>query len=317
MTTGNNPGQRFDLRMAIYRGVKQFLSIVLAVLIIKYGFCDTVLIKTDQMEPVIQNGDRIILSRTHTTVPMKWFSPLQHGDLIVFNHPHYTGRSGNLRIAGKPGDTVAVQEGVLSITNRPELSFSHKHPEEETLPKEYSPRDNMDHYCIPRKGESIALDTLATRDFIFLYSMILQENPKKHYAFQQRLYIDDSLSNDYFIQDFPFFTGSFNAIPDSLFTNWFFWDRLKAYLIATHENKKIRVQFSILDDELPIVKYTIKKTFYFLISDSWCTGYDSRYGGPVVATAATGKIVGILWSFAPDVSGTKALRGRRICKIIK
>ncbi len=317
MTTEKNTVKHFDLRMAIYRSIKQLLGIVLFGLIIKFAFCDTFLIKSDQMEPVIQNGDRVILSRTPTTVPLKWISPLTHSDLIIFNYPHHSKKPGNLRIAGKPGDNVIIQEGILSILNKPGLSFVHKHSEEETLPKEYSPRDNMGHYRIPKKGESIALDTLSIRDFIFLYSMILQENPKKHYTFQPRLFIDDSLSNEYFIKDFPLYAGSFNAIPDSLFTNWFFWDRLKAYLIASNNDNKMRIAFSILDDEVPIVNYTIRKSFYFLISDSWCTGYDSRYWGPVAATAIEGKIVGILWSFAPDASGIKSLRGRRICKIIK
>ncbi len=309
--------KRFDLRMTIYRSIKQLLGIILVGLIIKYAFCDTFLIRTDQMKPVIRNGDRVIISRIPTTLPMKWFSLLKHSDLIIFNHPHHTGKSGSLRIAGKSGDTVAVQEGILSIVNRPELSFVSKHTDEEMLPMEYSPRDNMGYYYIPRKGESIDLDTLSTRDFIFLYSMILQENPKKHYTFQPRLYVDDSLSNDYLIKDFPLYAGSFNTIPDSLFTNWFFWDRLKAYLIATHDENRIRMAFSILDDEMPIEHYTLRKTFYFLISDSWCTGYDSRYWGPVVGTAFEGRIVGILWSFAPDTSGIKAFRGRRVCKIIK
>lgn len=317
MYSEHHQRKHIDLRITIYRVVKQFSLILLIGFIIKYALCDTVLIRTDQMEPGILNGDRVILSKAPTVAPLKWFKKVRHTDPVVFTHPHFTYKAGCLRIAGIPGDTVKVQQGIFSILNRPELTFIQKHDEEETLPADYSPRDNMDLFRIPEKGDTIIPDSLIIRDIIFLYSMIKQENPNNHYSLKPTLLIGDSISNDYLIKDFPLFSGKFCAIPDSLFTDWFFWDRLKAYLISEYGEHSVLLTFSILEDELLVDRYIIKKKFYFLLSDNWCGGFDSRFGGPIVSSALKGKVVGILWSFSPDARGFKGLRGRRICKIIK
>lgn len=316
MNNGNNRVAHSDIRIILYRTVKQLALIILLALIIKYAFCDTALIETDQMTPAIQNGDRVLLSKIKYTSPFKvLFSP-RYKDLIIFNHPYFVNKTGCLRTAGKPGDVVTIQNGILSIINRPDISFVQKPANEETLPSEYSPRDTMQLFRIPKTGDIFNMDTLCIRDFIFLYLMIKQENPQNSYPLQPLLYIDDSLTNDYIIKDFSLYTGKFSAISDTFYTDWFFWDRLKAYLSSANTDSEIELTFSLLENQSPVKQYTIKKDFYFLLSDNWCKGYDSRYFGPIVSTSIKGKVVGILWSFTPRKSGTRALRIRRIFKII-
>ncbi len=306
-----------DVRIVIYRSLKQFAVIIVIGFIIKYALCDTVLINTDQMEPVILKGDRVILSRAPLVAPFKWLKGFQYNDPVVFSYPQYKGKNGCLRIAGFPGDTVAVEQGSLTITNRPELTFFTKHEEEETLPAVYSPRDNMGMYRIPQIGDTIDFDSLPIRDLIFSYSIIQQENPKNRYMFKSTLLIDDSITNDYIIEDFPLYSGKFSAIPDSLYGNWFFWDRLEAFLIAGHAEQRVLLSFSLFEEQAIVDRYIIKKRFFFLLSDEWCKGYDSRYFGPVAANHIKGRVAGILWSFSPEPSGIRGLRSRRIFKIIK
>jgi len=306
-----------DLRLIIYRSLKQFALILAIGFIIQFTLCDTVLINTDQMGPGILKGDRVILSRAPVVAPLKWFKGLRYNDLVVFSHPHYKGKNSCLRIAGFPGDTIKVEQGSLSLANRPDLTFSKKHEEEETLPAVYSPRDNMEPFRIPQKGDTIDFDSLHIRDLIFFYSIIKQENPKNKYMLKPTLLIGDSITNDYIIEDFPLYSGKFSAIPDSLFSDWFFWDRLKAFLRATHTEESVFLSFSLLEERSIVDRYVIKKIFVFLLSDEWCRGYDSRYFGPVAANAIKGKVAGILWSFSPDTLGVRGLRGRRIFKIIK
>lgn len=306
-----------DIRMTIYSIGKQLVLILVIGFIIKYTLCDTVVIKTDQMEPSILSGDRIIISKAPVVPPFRWFSKLRHTHPVIFMHPHSVNKPGCLRIAGIPGDTVMVKEGTFSVTNNPALSFPEKHPEEETLPPDYSPRDTMDPFWIPQKGDTISLDSLSIRDVIFVYSMIQQENPQKEFSLQPSLFIDDSLSNDYFIKDFPLFTGTFNAIPESLAVNWFFWDRLKAFLKASHDEHAITLTFSIFENQSVIERYCIRKKFYFLLADNWCKGFDSRYFGPVASPMIRGRVVSVLWSFSPEKRGITGLRKRRIFKIIK
>ena len=316
MKNGNNRATYYDIRLTLYRIVKQLALIILIALIIKYAFCDTVLIETDQMTPVIQNGDRVILSKSKYASPLKVLSSPRHKELIVFDHPHFADKVSCLRIAGKPGDGITIQNGILSIIDKPDLSFAQKPANEETLPAEYSPRDTMQLFRIPKTGDDIDMDTLCIRDFIFLYLMIKQENPENNYTLQPLLYIDDSLTNDYIIRDFSLYTGKFSAISDTFYADWFFWNRLEAYLSSIYMDGKIELTFTLLENQSPIKHYTVKKDFYFLLSDNWCKGFDSRYFGPIIETAIKGKVVGILWSFTPPTSGTRALRIRRIFKII-
>jgi signal peptidase I len=308
--------KHIDLRIALYRALKQFVLILAVGWLLQYALCDTVLIRTDQMEPTILRGDRVLLLKTSTAAPFKWFINLRHRDLVVFRHPHLTGKNCCLRVAGIPGDTVTVVRGSLTITNRPDLTFVKKQDEEETLPPEFSPRDNLAPLRIPQKGDTVDSDSLSMRDLIFFYSMIQQENPKKKYTLRPTLVIDDSITNDYIIKDFPLYAGVFSAIPDSLFTDWFFWDRLNAYLTTSHTESRVLLTFSLLEDQFLVDRYVIKKRYYFLLSDTWCRGYDSRYFGPVAANTVKGKVIGILWSFSGDRPGIKGLRGRRIFKII-
>ena len=316
MNSENNRVTYSDIRLVLYRTVKQLILIILLALIVKYAFCDTVLIRTDQMTPIIQNGDRVLFSKIKYTSPLKPFFRPRYKDLIIFKHPYYINKLSCLRIAAKPGDIITIENGIFSIANKPDTSFIQKSPDEETLPSEYSPRDNMPVFQVPKAGDNIALDTLSIRNFIFLYSIIKQENPHKHYNFKPQLYIDDSLTNDYFIKDFTLYTGMLSAIPDSFYSDWFFWDRLKAYLISSNVESRIELVFLLFNNQSPIKHYKIKKDFYFFLSDNWYKGHDSRYFGPIISTAIKGKVVGIIWSFTPDKPGKRALRIRRIGKII-
>lgn len=306
-----------DLRLTLYVAIKNILIIFCIGFILKLALCDTVHINSDQMTPTIQHGDQVIISKARYKPPLKFlFSPKKMNP-IIYNHPYKSDKKGCLRIAGLPGDHIIIKEGILSVNNRPNSYFSHKDQGISILPHEYSPRDNMLLYRVPKKMEIINLKNLSIRDYIFMYSIIKQENPQNNYELKPLLYLDDSLDNEFLISDFSLYAGKFNAIPDSFSYDFFFWDRLQAYLISTTEKEKVNLTFTILTNKVPITKYQIKHDFYFLISDNWSKGLDSRYFGPICRTYIDGTVIGVLWSFTPDESGNFNLRSRRIGKIIK
>jgi signal peptidase I len=291
--------------------------IVILSIIVKFSFCDTIRIKTDQMAPTVVNGDRIILSKNHYAAPMKFILSPQYTNIVAFKHPHFNEMIGCLRITGKPGDRIAIKKGIFTIAGKPKHTISSNHSDEDLLPGKYSPRDNMISFYIPQKGDTILPDTMGIRDIIFIYSMMKQENPTNPYRLKPALHVDDSLNNDYLIKDFSLYTGRFNNIPDSLFSDWLFWKNLQSYFDLYVEDKKIKLSFSIMEHQKMITEYIVKQNFYFLLSDSWDFGYDSRYFGPICQSVIFGRVTGVIWSFAPDKSAFSALRPRRICKILK
>lgn len=317
MLTTQSHSSYINWRLTTYQILKFLMLITACGLIIQYAICDSVLIKSDHMEPLLHNGDRVIVSKLPVHQPLNWIFKLHQTQPVIFTFPHHPGKRGCLRIGAMPGDTVNIQDGMFTLANIPGLVFAGNPDTTQLLPGEYSPRDNLIPYRIPEPADTLMLDSLSIRDFIFCYSIITQENPHKHYRLKPVLYIDDSLTNDYIIKDFSLYTGAFDSIADSLHTDWFFWDRLNAFLGSLHSDNKITLTFLLMEDQSIINFYCVKDKFYFLISDNWCGGYDSRYFGPVISSNVNGHVVGVLWSFAPDRSGLNGLRGRRIFKIIK
>jgi hypothetical protein len=190
-------------------------------------------------------------------------------------------------------------------------------PEASVLPPEYSPRDNLSPLRIPRPGEVVDLDTVSQRDLFFYASMIAQENPDKECRIGAELRIDDSLSNDYIIPDFPLYSGPFSSVPDSLRMDWFFWNRLRDYLGRILTDKPVTLHFKVLLDGVPVTDYTVGKPFAFLLAEVWSAGYDSRYFGPVALSEMRGIPVAVLWSFGVGAEENRELRGKRIGRIVR
>jgi signal peptidase I len=306
-----------DFRLAFYRILKQVLIILIIGFFLKIICFDSYIIDSRQMEPTLLRGDRVLISKLRYSPIFKNILSPKHTDPVIFIQPHMENRRGCLRIAGKPGDHINIENGQIYIVNQPHVKFPFIKNKGDILPYEFSPRDNMLEYHIPQKKDVIFFDTLNIKNLIFLYSIIVQENMDENYTLHPRLYINDTLNNDFFIKDFSLFTGKFGDISDSLNSQWFFWDRLFAYLISTADDKKVDLKFSILKGEKSIKQYTIKSDFYFLISDNWEDGFDSRYFGPVMKELIEGKIIAVLWSFDPEKGKGMSFRGRRIARIIQ
>ena len=316
MHTVHDHPKYLDIRLAIYRISKQVVFIFLIGFILKYSVCDTYVVDDVQMEPSVLQGDRVLISKlAYSRLFQTVFHP-NLKDVIIFDHPQKKDKKGCLRIAGKPGDCVKIQDGILSLSNNPQVTFTFQKTEESVLPYEFSPRDNMMQYRIPKKNELLLIDTLNIKNLIFLYSIIRQENVEVSYHLYPQLYFNDTLSNEYIIKDFSFYTGKFSAISDTLYSNWFFWDRLLAYLLSIVDEKKVDLKFSILEGNEPVENYRIREDFYFLIAENWHKGFDSRYFGPVIKHFIHGKIIAVLWSFDTHRNGSESFRSRRMGRII-
>lgn len=314
----NRHGTTFDIRLTFYRVVKQLLLLFILVVCLKAFFCDINHITTDQIAPTLLNGDRVVVSKTQYTFPLNVFFKPRYMDLVIFKYPHRTPYNGCLRIAGLPGDSVEIKNGSFSVLNNTSFSFPSLQLDQH-LPAHYSPRDNVPLFRIPQKGDTIVFDTLDVTNTIFCYSLIRQENTDKEYVLQPLLHIDDSVYTNYSIDNFSLFKGNLNAIPDTLQTKWFFWDRFQEYVHKDlkRSGKDVGVTLTILENLVPITRYIFKQDAYFLLSENWQRGYDSRYFGPVNKAYMKGRAVAVLWSVAPDSKKVFSLRTRRIGKFIK
>jgi Peptidase S26. len=306
-----------DLRIAAYRIVKFIVILIALTLAGKYLLLDTVLIKTDQMAPTLLDGDRACILR----VP--FFRPFQQMILpprlapVIFKHPLFPKKLECLRVAGLPGDSMVISQGRFFVMNKRGVTLGSPLAADDVLPIEFAPRDSMGLYRLPRRGDTLDLDSLSFRDFFYACAMIQQENPRAAYRVKADLFIDGKLSNDFKITDFPLYKGTIDTIPKKYDYDWFFWGRLKEYLMHSLSGKDIALTFGLSKNGVRIFRYGLKENFVFLLADDWRKGFDSRYYGPVRAASIKGRAICVLWSVNKPEKVIGFLRMDRIIKIIR
>ncbi|MGB7568225.1 MAG: S26 family signal peptidase [Chitinivibrionales bacterium] len=306
-----------DLRITIYRVVKYLVIIVALTLAVKYLLLDSVRIQTDQMSPALLDGDRVCLLR----VPFFWpftrmIVPARRAP-VIFEHPLFPKSLECLRVAGLPGDSMVISGGRFLVMNKPGTTLGTLLASEDVLPIDFAPRDSMEPYRLPRRGDTIDLDSLSLRDFFYACAMIQQENPGAACHVRADLFIDGKPSNDFKITSFPLYNGALEAIPKKFEYDWFFWGRLKEYFSHALNGKDIALTLSLSKNGVRIFRYCLKENFVFVLADDWCKGFDSRYFGPVRAASIKGRVVCVLWSMRHPEKGIGFLRMDRLIKIIR
>jgi signal peptidase I len=306
-----------DGRLMVYR-ILRFLTVVaVCALAVKVAVLDTVLIRTDQMAPTLLDGDRTIIFTTFHVWPFSaLLTPLRKSP-VVFANPQQGGRPSCLRVAGVSGDSIVISSGKCLLLNKHAVAFSSKSPYEELLPPDYSPRDSMPLYRMPKKGTRVVLDSLSLRDFFFAASLIRQENPKDDFRVKPALFVDGAPRDSLYLRDFYLFKGRIDSVPASFEYDWFFWDRMRDYLAKSQNGKDVFLGFILQKNGARMYDYAFKNKCIFLVADDWQKGFDSRYFGPVLASSVKGRVICVLWSFGKTGSDKSYFKISRLFKIIK
>lgn len=289
-----------DIRIIAYRFTRILVLILIVFFTLKLTVLDIVAIHTDQMSPTLQSGDYALMFRGAFCKPLSWIVKPSYGSAVIFVNPLDPKSTGCQRLAAQAGDMMAIDSGVASIPDKPQIRFSIEKPCGDLLPPEYAPRDYAPPFYVPSFGQEYQLDTLPIRDFCFVASMVAQENPRKKVSVVPTLYVDGAVSPDYRIKDFPLYQGLLDSVPQRTLYDWFFWDRLGAYLAHCHPNQAIRLSLGLTLNKERLSRYRCKESFIFLLSDHWCGGLDSRYFGPVRLGGVQGQVVCVLWSTRGD-----------------
>lgn len=290
------------MAFSIKKIIKTILQYVAAA-ILSLGFAlllrlfavDFYSIPSDSMEPTIQPGDFILVNKLSfgarmyrnfdfldtgeepQTWRVKGYSPIEHGDVLVFNFPYSKGwnkismhlsRFYVKRCIGIPGDTLQIRDAFYEINGQ--RGFGNL--EDQQMISEYQgefPRSiyhtipfdprlhwnilDMGPLYIPRAGAQIILDTLACRLY---HKMIAYESGLLLREARGKVYCGDSLME----------------------------------------------------------QYTFRKNWYFMGGDHMWNSQDSRYIGLIPEEFIIGKAVMVLTSKNPD---THNYRWKRFFKRIR
>lgn len=301
----------------VYRTGKTFIIAAAIALLVKVSIFDTARAAGDQMAPTIIRGDRVLMVRTPFLPLVRYFLKPPCDRPVVYKSPVTAGALGLLRVAAFSRDTLRIDSGVV-ISSRctARISTFHRQQAIDVVPETYSPRDFFDPYRIPAAGDVLLLNKLPLRDFFFARSIIQQEHPKRRVTIKPYILLNDSISSDYIITDFAFYSGHIDSVPDSSRNDWFFWNRIEEYLYQKHDDRKVALYFTLSLDNTVIEEYRVKESYFFMLADNRTTGLDSRYFGPIRRSDCIGRAVMVLWSHGSNERGKWRFRFKRLGRFI-
>ncbi len=98
--------------LAVTHGEQALLGVLLAVattLFVMQGFC----VSGACMQPHLYTGERVLANKLayHLSSPKR-------GEIVIFDYPKDTTQIYVKRVIGLPGETVAIQNGLVSINGR-------------------------------------------------------------------------------------------------------------------------------------------------------------------------------------------------------
>lgn len=300
---------------SIARGIRQFAFIVFIGVFVKLFVFDTSIIKGSQMEPTLQSGDRLFLFKTPFLPGIQNIFKVNRNDVVVFKNPDLNGKMNCLRVIAVSGDTIEIDSGKIK---KPLLKKKHVAEAKLTsiIPATFSPRDFLTPYRIPKPGDSISLEGSGIRDFFYSVTIIRQENPKSKITVKPRMFVGDSIIENFRIEKFSLYKGSIDSIPEQFQFDWFFWDRLNEYLQYSFSGKNFLLSFSLLKDGTVMDKYKVQDSYMFVLADNWENGLDSRYTGPVSTHSVQSGVLAVLWSWE-NLQNKNRFRWDRIGRIVR
>jgi signal peptidase I len=256
------------------------------------------------------------------------------GDVIIFKYPG-TGRLDYIKrcVAG-PGQTVQIHDTTLlvdgkALTLPPRGKFQSR--------GRSAPPEIVDFALlrIPARGDTLRVDSLPVREFLFLKHLVQQERPNKKVRIELQLYVNGEFANDRVVStgqtgvqlrfrdvvnsaQFPRFNGGrsdLNAID-----NWVELDRSERGLLAAFPNDTAEIRQLLYLDGKRVTSYVVQRNNYFMMGDNRDNSADSRYWGCLNDNFVKAKAFILYFSLDSDVSWALLplkIRWNRIGRLIR
>jgi signal peptidase I len=127
-----NQSQRSPLVMTLFWMRDLLLSVVIAVVVILFLY-QPVKVEGTSMMPALVDQERIFINKFVYRIGL---DDIERGDMVVFHYPNDPSKSYIKRVIGLPGDSIAVENGVVYVNGKP-------------LEEDYVLDDYRDHQNVP------------------------------------------------------------------------------------------------------------------------------------------------------------------------
>jgi signal peptidase I len=244
------------------------------------------------------------------------------GDVVIFTYPGADKKDYIKRCVAGPGQTVETHGERLLIDGKefvlPPRGKFIRNGELDKRISEYKP------LRIPAKGDVIRPADCELREFLFLKSLIHQENPSDSVRVDFQLYIDGKFSND---QPIPLInpinqqetTIPFNDLPWST-DDWTRVDNDLSFIKSLFPAHAVEIKRLLQLDGKPVNSYTVKHDNYFMMGDNRDNSLDSRYWGYLDRNFVKAKAFILYFSLDKDIPWWELplkIRWNRIGKLIR
>lgn len=161
----SGPPHRSALAMTMFWLRDLLLSVVIAIVVILFLY-QPVKVEGTSMMPSLADQERIFINKF---VYRFGLGEIQRGDMVVFHYPTDPTKSYIKRVIGLPGDTVAIENGMVYVNG--------KRLDETYVPNEY------------RDSQSLPLMTIPSEHYYVMGDHRTSSNDSRNWGPVQRLYI--------------------------------------------------------------------------------------------------------------------------------
>ncbi|MBL8231536.1 MAG: signal peptidase I [Bryobacterales bacterium] len=131
------PAARSAVALTLYWMRDLLLSVTIAIVVILFLY-QPVKVEGTSMMPALEDQERIFINKY---VYRFGIGEILRGDMVVFHYPNDPSKSYIKRVIGLPGDTVAVEDGIVFVNG--------KRLDEDYVPEQYRDRQSMPLMRIP------------------------------------------------------------------------------------------------------------------------------------------------------------------------
>jgi hypothetical protein len=267
-----------DLFAEIYRVARLLILLIFTIVMVEKYVFTTVKVSESYPESGLKKGTYLLVWRENFFLKLK----RENKSFFVHNNSLLSGV-----IAGVPGESVKLINGEFFANNNffPDLSYTSEYP----LSAEYSPRDNVSAFLLPKKGELVTADN-SIESVCRFYQIVKQERSGSEIV--ARFFIDGVEQDMLFIKDFILYKGLLSSISEQQKSSSHFWKSLLSWYKKNREGvPSIILSVRVKGDEIP--EYKVKNSYYYLLNQDYL-GFDSRYSGPI----SDKNIIGVMgWKF--------------------